>query len=115
MNESGTALDDWRNEMLRDISGDDIKRALDALLSLAYNDPDGHWVEEVLRGLLVAECDLQMRKLAVICLGHVARIHGTISVDSVSKLRSLQDDFTLGGIAEDALGDISSFAPKAME
>jgi hypothetical protein len=34
--------------MLSDISGGDIQRALEALLSLTYNDPDGRWVEGVL-------------------------------------------------------------------
>ncbi|WP_328481893.1 hypothetical protein OHS71_26830 [Streptomyces sp. NBC_00377] len=56
-----------------------------------------------------------MTALAVTCAGHVARLHGAIDVRLVARVRDLLQDPVLGGRAEDAVDDIASFAPAALE
>lgn len=102
----------WRAEMLAAIRSGDIQVATTALLGLTYDDPDGEWVEPILLEHLAPQYDIQLRRLATTCLGHLARIHGKITRSTVvPTLRTLLSDPVLGGTAEDALGDINWFAP----
>ena len=100
----------WRAQMLTDLESGSIARMTDALLALTLNDPDGPWVEKLLLKCLDGSPEIQMRSLAITCLGHVARIHGTITnPEVVPKLKMLSADQLLGGFAEDALDDIKTF------
>lgn len=81
-----------------------------ALLAMTFDDPDRERVEAVLFDCLSPAADPQIRVLAVTCMGHVGRIHGAVSADVVRRLEELLDDPALGGVAEDALGDIAAFA-----
>ncbi|MET9966764.1 hypothetical protein ABZZ80_12825 [Streptomyces sp. NPDC006356] len=108
----------WRDALTVHIRGTDIDRATRALLAFTYDEPE----REVIEALLT-ECldpagpavDPQVRALAVTCVGHVARIHGEIGPDLVARVRGLLQDPGVGGRAEDALDDIASFAPHALE
>jgi hypothetical protein len=103
--------DTWRAQMLADLNSGNTEKATDALLSLTLNDPDRVWVERLLLQQLDPGRDVQIRSLALTCLGHLARIHGTISKELVvPRLDELARDPLLGGIAEDALADIRRFA-----
>lgn len=89
----------------------DIRVALDALLSLTYNDPDRVRVERLILQILGSGgADPQLRALAVTCIGYVARIHRAVDPGLIEVARSLLDDATLGGIAEDAVADAEFFA-----
>lgn len=100
----------WRASKLEAFREGDLSAALDAMLALAYYDPDRPWVESLLRAAVKPGNDPQIRQLAITCLGHVARIHGAIDAKSVDTLRRLLADSELSGTVEDALGDIESFA-----
>ncbi|MEV4317751.1 hypothetical protein [Actinocrispum sp. NPDC049592] len=100
----------WRGEMLSDLTSGDSARSTRALLSLTLNDPGRVWLEDLLLAQLREDNESQLRSLAVTCMGHLGRTHGLISGRIVACLESLLDDPKLGGIAEDALGDIHHFA-----
>lgn len=100
----------WRSEMMDDLASGDLSRSTLALLSLTYDDPDRLWVEDLLLGQLSEGNDRQLRSLAVTCMGHLGRTRGVVSVRIVSCLEGLLSDSYLGGIAEDALGDVRYFA-----
>ncbi|MEV0069646.1 hypothetical protein [Amycolatopsis sp. NPDC050768] len=100
----------WRAEMLEAIASGDLSRSTRALLSLTYNEPDREWVEDLLLGQLREGNDPQLRSLAVICVGHLGRLHGLVSGRLIIVLKDLLGDPVLGGTAEDALGDIMHFA-----
>jgi len=102
--------DEWRAEKIREFEVGELSAAADAMLSLTYHDPDRLWVEAFLVAAVDSEMDVQIRRLAVTCLGHVARIHGAIGPDSVAALRRALQDPELSGVAEDAIGDVESFA-----
>jgi hypothetical protein len=96
--------------MLEDLASDDLARSTQALLSLTYDDPDRLWLEDLLLHEVDEASDPQLRALAVTCMGHLGRIHGEIGARIITRLESLLGDAALGGIAEDALGDVRHFA-----
>ncbi|MFG2883523.1 hypothetical protein ACGFYV_14680 [Streptomyces sp. NPDC048297] len=99
-----------RIEKLADLASGDLPRATRALLYLTYEDPDRHWLEGLLLDQLREDNDPQLRSLAVTCMGHIGRMRGIISNRIVACLETLLGDPVLGGVAEDALGDIRFFA-----
>ena len=46
-------------------------------------------------------------------MGHLGRVRGLVSARLVATLEGMLDDPVLGGIAEDALGDVRYFAKVA--
>ncbi|GAQ51529.1 hypothetical protein [Streptomyces acidiscabies] len=99
-----------RVEKLGDLASGDPGRATRALLHLTYEDPDRCWLEGLLLEQVREGSDPQLRALAVTCMGHVGRIRGVVSGEVRACLEGLLGDPVLGGIAEDALGDIEFFA-----
>jgi len=108
-NQEQMELEDWRAAMMSDLEGTHIGMSTRALLALTYDDPDRERVEGVLIDCLSPDVDPQIRTLAVTCMGHVGRIHRAVGIDVIHRLKELLDDPVLGGVAEDALGDIASF------
>jgi hypothetical protein len=99
--------------MMAEVMSGDVARATDALLSLTNHEVDRLWIEVVLLGVIDGDLELQIRQLAVICLGHVARIHGDITKGKVMpKLRALERDPDLGSRAKNALEDIEVFVRR---
>lgn len=105
----------WRADMMADVASGDVSRATEALLSLVNHESDRSWIESVLLRVVDSNFDLQVRQLAVICLGHVARIHRAISDSAVSRLREMQDDPSLSSRARNALEDVEIFVPRLRE
>ncbi|MCF1598617.1 hypothetical protein [Streptomyces muensis] len=108
----------WRDALTADVRGTDVARATRALLAFTYDEPEREATEELLSECLDpagSAVDPQVRALAVTCVGHVARIHGEVGPDLVARVRGLLQDPVLGGRAEDALDDVASFAPHALE
>jgi hypothetical protein len=102
----------WRAEMMAEVASGDVARATDALLSLTNHEADRSWIESVLLRIIDGNYDLQVRQLAVICLGHVARIHRDISESAVSKLKSLVRDPDFSSRSANALEDIEIFVKR---
>ncbi|MFI6300899.1 hypothetical protein ACIBCH_03410 [Amycolatopsis thailandensis] len=84
-------------------------------MALTFNEPDVAWLQTFLLECLNSSLDIQIRALAVTCVGHVARLHGEVSDELVSKLREMLEDPVLGGQVEDAFDDISAFVPGGHE
>ena len=81
----------------------------DALLSAAYYDPDWRWVQGICLRFL-GHTDLGVRSNAVICLGHIARIHKALDLEVVlPELLALKQDAAISPWVEEALEDIHFF------
>lgn len=102
----------WRGEMLYYIDHGSLEEATDALLSLTHNDGDREWVENVLVHRIDEKYDLQIRELAVVCIGHLARLHHVISDETAALLVKLTRDPALRGFAEDALDDVNIYVRR---
>lgn len=100
----------WRAEMLAHVRDGELVDATDALLSLTNHEPDRSWIEGVLVEVIDSSLDIQVRQLAVICLGHVARIHRAISKHVVQKLEVLEKVPEFSARAKNALEDVGIFA-----
>jgi hypothetical protein len=102
-----------RKDALDVIASGNPELVCDAIVRLALNDHDGHWVEGVALSLMGSE-DPNVRAVVATALGHVARIHGEITVSLVlPALKRLLRDPRTAGHAEDALSDIAVFVPGA--
>ncbi|MET9229390.1 hypothetical protein [Lentzea sp. NPDC003310] len=86
--------------------------AFQAMLALVRHDPEREQLQRVLLDVVDHGPDRDLAQLAVTCLGHVGRIDRAVLPEVVPRLRALLGDPQLGGRAEDALGDIESFAGR---
>lgn len=99
----------------RDELTDAIQRGHDELIverlvGLALNGGDPQWLTSMCIDLL-EHPSTDVRRAAVVALGHLARIHRDIDRDRVvPRLTLLADDAALSGAAADALDDIATFA-----
>lgn len=101
-----------REEAQRELHAGDWERISKALFRLALHDSDGAWLESLLVKYLSHE-NGWVRGSAATCLGHVARLHGTLDVARVvPAIQALlkDDNLQVRGRAEDALDDIETYA-----
>lgn len=99
-----------REEALRRIIENDGARKVEAVVSLAYYDPDWRWVQSLCIDL-INNNDKDLRYAGILCLGHIARVRGVIDLSIVLPvLYSLCDDASSDpfsrDIAIDSLNDI---------
>jgi len=89
-------------------SSDEIAHAL---VSAAFHEPDWTWVQDwCIR--LVDHSDGNVQRVAITCLGHLARIHHTLDLGRVLPLLHVKiEGNELRGTVEDALSDIRIFIP----
>ena len=93
----------------------DHREIATSLVQLALHDPDWRWVLEKCLYFLEDE-DVELKAVAVTCLGHLARIHRKPELSSlVPLLESIKGDDRLAGVAEDALEDILYFSSGSSE
>lgn len=98
-----------RSDAERAFASGDPAHITDALVRATHSDPDWMWLQKQCVRFLSSD-SAEVRGLAATCLGHIARIHGRLDLDTVIPLltRAKSDPVT-GGRAEDALDDISTF------
>jgi hypothetical protein len=101
-----------RDEAERMVASGDANAICREIISLALFDDDWRWVQDWCLQLATDE-RTQVRGCAATSLGHLARIHGSLDLDRVIPvLEQLTEDHEVGGLAEDALGDIRMFTGK---
>jgi len=77
-----------------------------ALVRLAYYDEDWRWVQSKCLEYL-ENSGKEIQSTAVLCLGHLARIHHQLDLETVLPvLMELRNDSSLIGKIEDTLDDI---------
>jgi hypothetical protein len=81
----------------------------EALLRLALYDDDWIWVETLCLSFLDYP-DLEVKKIAIQCLGHLARIHKCLHLDLLlPKLNLLSHIKELDAVINDVLDDVEIF------
>jgi hypothetical protein len=82
----------------------------EALVSAAFHESDGRWVQDKCIEMLSHAND-DVRGVAASCLGHVARLHGTVDkMRVVEALAALLTDSSIAGRVQDALDDVEQFS-----
>ena len=104
-----------RQEAESAFSSGNSEAICNALVSIAYHDPDWRWVQN--RCLLFCKHpDPMVRGLATTCIGHLARIHKVLDLPKVIRiLKELQSDSEISGRAQDAMDDIKMFLDDKSE
>ena len=98
-----------RQEAEAAFSSGSPEQITDALVRVALNDPDWRWVQEQCLTFVNSPTS-DVRRLAVTCLGHLARIHGELDRERVLPLlNDLRNDDEVSGSVEDTLEDIEAF------
>ncbi|WP_148709634.1 MULTISPECIES: hypothetical protein [Pseudomonas syringae group] len=98
-----------RSTVEKALDSKEIKSFCEALLSIAFYDPDWEWAQrKFLDGLESSNPDI--RGLSATCLGHVARIHQKLDkVRVITAFRDHLNDSAISGWIEGALSDIDTF------
>lgn len=103
-----------RAKLSRALMSADPQTVCSALVSAALHDPDWHWVQaQCVR--LSRDGNAEVRSLVATCIGHIARIHGTLDLDVAQEtLARLERDSdpTVVGSVEDARDDIAQFVAR---
>ena len=100
-----------RATALQEIDSCVTTRVVDALLALAFYEPDWRWVQ----GLCVEHsrsANENVRGVAILCFGHLARIHRMLDTEMVVPviINAMADPSNfVRGHSEDALDDILMF------
>ncbi len=99
-------------EAIRILHSENVKSATEILLYLSFNFDDWRLVQNECISLIEDEkLKEDIRRLAVTCLGHLARIHSTIDKEKVVPFLRLymKQDKQIGGTIADTLEDIELF------
>jgi hypothetical protein len=100
-----------RDTAIQEMESGVTERLTRALLSLAFYDSDRHFVQSLcIKHSKDANDDV--RGIAILCLGHLARIHRALQTDNAMStvIEALHDSNNyVRGCAEDALDDIMIF------
>ncbi|WP_262501767.1 hypothetical protein [Pseudomonas lundensis] len=92
------------------LKSDNEQELIEALMYAVFNIDEPRWIQEECHELICSDKSLNVRGLAITCLGHIARIHGAIDKNiTVPLLMKLSKDKDLSGRASDALDDIEQF------
>lgn len=98
-----------RVDALLAFKSDDVKVICGALVRMVFHEDDWQWAQD--RCLEMVDHPAgDVKLVAVTCLGHVARIHGTLDIGRVLPvLRSLSTQTRFVGRVGDAMDDIRRF------
>lgn len=103
-----------RVEIDEAIASNNATTMIEALISAAFYEPDWRWVQNLCLQL-ATHSDSNIRRTAITCLGHLARLHGQLDVHLVLPLlQELNNDPSLEGTVQDTLDDIRIFASDSL-
>jgi hypothetical protein len=100
-----------RSVVLVELNSGDVDKMVRALLSLAFYDEDRQWVQNKCIEFSIHN-HFNVRGIAILCFGHLARIHRELDIDSVMPIviKAFYDpDEFVRGNADSALSDILLF------
>lgn len=106
-----------RDYCIQQLETGESQAIVEALLSLAFHDPDWQFVQELLIKYSRSSIP-DVRYMAILCFGHITRIHGKLDKERVMPIlkAALEDpDWRIRGTSEDVLEDIEIFYGRGQE
>ena len=95
------------------LKSNDEQTIIDAIMYMTFNINDPEWIQNKCSEQINAKKSNNITELSITCLGHVARIHRTINMNTtIPLLNKLLKTKEFSGHARDALDDIEQFAKK---
>lgn len=81
----------------------------ETLVRVALHESDWQWAQAQCLAFL-EQPNFEIRRVAIICFGHLARIHRTLDLDVVlPSLQQMREYPSLIGTVDDAMSDIEMF------
>lgn len=100
-----------KESAIKELKSGEAKRIINALLALAFYEEDWKWVQDICI-VYSNHSHSNVRGIAILCFGHLARIHGELELEKVLPIvkKALNDsnDF-VSSHANSALDDIQLF------
>jgi hypothetical protein len=104
-----------REALVEKVQGGDAKEISGALIGLALNELELPWIQDRVIELL-DHSDARVRASAIISVGHLVRLHGSIDEERVLPiLERLNEDPEASDYVENALDDIQMFLHRPGE
>jgi len=98
-----------RSDAMVALDSDNPRDICKALVRLAFHDPDLRWVQSLCIEL-AEHSTVEVQSTAILCLGHLARIHRALDLEKVVPLLiDLRKNPLLSGRVDDAMDDIEIF------
>lgn len=89
-----------------------VSEIAEALLAITFHDPERAWRVEGWCFRFARHEAVEVRSIAALCLGHLARIHRTLTLDvALPLLDELAQESALNGRINDVWDDIELFIP----
>jgi len=104
-------MNENRKWAINELKSNEPKRIIDALISLAFNDDDLEFVENLCIEFSHNDNN-NIRSIAILCFGHLARIHGHLNTDKVLPIVKgalIDKSEIVRGQAENAKDDIYQY------
>lgn len=108
------------SQIERIAQSNNIANICDMLVGVSYNETDPNYAYSLVCKYLKYP-NIKVVGLAIVCIAHIARIHGFIPVDSTEQIfsnlinGSLSRNQEIMGRIGDAVGDFSIFAPEVYD
>ncbi|WP_370470384.1 hypothetical protein [Snodgrassella alvi] len=104
------SLDYSKENIEKILKSKNVKKITETLLYLTFNIEDFDWVQNTMLRM-ISNPDENISRLAITCLGHLARIYSKIDREKVIPCLKLKaKDKLFVGQVEDTLNDINMFA-----
>lgn len=100
-------------ETLAVLAGGDGERICRVLVAVAFYERDREWAEALMLDAS-RHGNEQVAGLALVCIGHLARIHGRVSPAALQRVQEGRSIPALAGSAGDAWDDIQMYAPGSL-
>jgi hypothetical protein len=100
-----------KESALEELKSSEVKKITNALLRLTFHESDGKWVQDICIQYS-NHSHYNVRGIAILCFGHLARIHGELETEIVLPIvnKALHDsNGFVSGHANSALDDIQFF------
>jgi len=99
-----------RTLAMNDLRSEDTATVCRALLGMAFCEPDWRWTQDIFLDFLENRDSLDVKRMALTCLGHIARIHQQIEKDKIMPvLEKYRNHPDLNGTVSDVFDDFELF------
>jgi hypothetical protein len=104
-----------RSDAMAALGSADPRDICEALVRLAFHDPDLRWVQSLCIEL-TGHSIVEVQSTAILCLGHLARIHKALDLEKVVPLLiELSKNPLLSSRVDDVMDDIEIFLEVKMD
>lgn len=105
--------DESKIKIEADLGSSEKRIRIDAIMHACFNVEDVEWIQDRCIEMIEDDVDFDVRNLAIICIGHTARIHKCINLEKIKPvLVRASKKAQLAGSVQDVIDDIEIFTEQ---